>query len=211
MAYSTINNHKYGNCNCGCGGIDVAGRKVGKTFHCLDSYSRMKSEEQLDRAKKRNALRNTGSKLRALVGKGENDLIQSRNNLISQLDFLVSRYVRISACDSSGYLDCYTCNDRVFWKDAQCSHFIKRGANMVLRFDIRFNTRPACKSCNEYKDGNLEEYAKNLELEQKGVVEMLQERGRQVEKYDLHELKQMAIDMQAKVNLVSQRLKNIGS
>jgi len=197
---------------CFCGQINFSKDKNTGKGYCrthqsyrTDFDARSLAQRAMDKERKRSAIQ----KIRTLphIKGEEKEALDSRNNLITQLDFLVSRYVRILAAGEDGYLNCYTCNDRIFWKEAQCSHFIKRGANMVLRFDIRYNCHAACKTCNEYKDGNLDAYAKNLELEQKGIVEQLQERARQVEKYDLHELKQLCIDMQARVNMVSKKLK----
>jgi len=59
--------YKYGNCDCGCGGIDVQGRKVGKVFMCVSSYQRMKTLEQIEKQKKKNAARNTQTKLRSTL------------------------------------------------------------------------------------------------------------------------------------------------
>mgnify|MGYP001575937723 CR=1 FL=1 len=65
--YSTISNSKFGICNCpDCKGAEVAGRKVGKKFHCLSSYSRMKALEQMEKAKKKNALRVDTKKVKKL-------------------------------------------------------------------------------------------------------------------------------------------------
>lgn len=55
--YNTIPNSKFGNCSCGCNGIDVAGRKVGKIFYCLNSYNTMKKKQQLEKAKLKTQLR----------------------------------------------------------------------------------------------------------------------------------------------------------
>ena len=71
-----INRFKYANCNnpeCGCGGIDVAGHKVGKIFYCYPSYQKMKSNEQfakqLKKQQQRNNLKSNNGKIRALDNK----------------------------------------------------------------------------------------------------------------------------------------------
>jgi len=58
---------KIGSCSCGCGGKNVQGRKVGKVFMCMQSYNTMKSLEQIDKAKKRNALKLAGTKVRNIA------------------------------------------------------------------------------------------------------------------------------------------------
>lgn len=204
MAYSTINPHKYGNCNCGCGGIDVAGRKVGKNFHCLNSYENIKKLEQLERQKQRNALRTDGRKLRGLVQKGQNDLLIGRNQLIQDLDAVVSRYVRILYANEKGEVKCYTCDTVKHFSLMQAGHFVKR-EHIGLRWDLR-NLRPQDEYCNCYLYGNVSVYAKELEKEQKGLPDTLIEQSHTVEKPSNEELKTMLIDFRQKLKIVESKL-----
>lgn len=57
---STINRFKIGDCSCGCGGKDVAGRKVGKLFYCMDSYRSMKTKQYTQKASLNQRVRNLG-------------------------------------------------------------------------------------------------------------------------------------------------------
>ena len=86
-------------------------------------------------------------------------------------------------------------------------HFISR-ANMGLRFDVKNNCRTQCEYCNCHLHGNLELYAATLEVEQKGLVEMLQEQSRQVEKIGTDELSEMLIDIRSKYNIIKTKLMN---
>lgn len=69
---SYLPQYKIGNCDCGCGGIHVEGRKVGKTFMCITSYNKMKTKEQIERQKKRNAIRNASAKISKIEGEDVN-------------------------------------------------------------------------------------------------------------------------------------------
>lgn len=132
----------------------------------------------------------------------EREIMQDESiaTLISDLDIIFSRYVRLKAADLYGNVTCFTCGDKMNWKRADCGHFMGRG-NMFLRYDER-NTRVQCTPCNRMKDGNHAEFARRLEEESPGVVEILEEEARTVYKFTREELKSMIADY-------SQRLKNI--
>jgi hypothetical protein len=85
------------------------------------------------------------------------------------------------------------------WSKMDCGHFISR-SNMYLRWDLR-NLRPQCKNCNQYKSGNLDKFAENLELEMPGIVSSLMEDSKIVQKWTKDELKQMLIDIYAKIKI----------
>lgn len=67
-------------------------------------------------------------------------------NLIEQADRAASIFVRVSRADFSGFVSCYTCGERIPWKEAQCGHFVGRGAMSVRYFPD--NMRPQCHRCN---------------------------------------------------------------
>src|SRR5689334_25200382 len=68
--------------------------------------------------------------------------------LIRELDDLVSIFVRLSAADENGTVMCVSCDARLYWKDADCAHFIGR-SNMATRYYLP-NLAPACKECNRH-------------------------------------------------------------
>lgn len=117
--------------------------------------------------------------------------------LIAELDKLVSRYVRLSRSDKNGICRCFTCGVKGTWQEMDCGHFIKRG-NMYLRHDLR-NLRPQCHNCNRRKDGNIIAFARNLNEEKPGIVEILIEEGNLVYKYSREELKGLILDFQYKL------------
>lgn len=109
--------------------------------------------------------------------------------LVADLDIIFSRYIRLKDADSRGYVSCYTCGNIGHWKDYDCGHFIPRG-NMYTRFS-ESNCRPQCRSCNQAKDGNLTEFARHLENDNPGSVEILLEQAHIVYKHTRDELKGM--------------------
>lgn len=100
----------------------------------------------------------------------------SLQDLIKDADAIFSKYIRLKNADSNGYILCYTCGKYMSWKVAQCGHFIKRGC-LWLRLDER-NARPQCERCNIVLKGNYEEYARRLEKEKPGIVEILMDESR---------------------------------
>lgn len=205
MAYnSTISSFKIGNCSCGCGGKDVQGRKVGKIFYCAASYSRMKTLQQVAKQNLKLSIRKVG---RTQDKELQNKVVAQTglSYLISDLDTVVSRYLRIREANHNKYVNCYTCNRSVHWSISHCSHFISRqhlGTRWLLD-----NLRVACYHCNVDLYGNLEVYAANLEKEKLGTVEYLQTLAREVSKPTQTELKELLIDFKSKLKLVELKLK----
>jgi hypothetical protein len=134
-----------------------------------------------------------------------NESDESLQNLINDLDAVFSRYIRIKYSDNDGNSECFTCCKKEHYTTLQCGHFIPR-ANLGTRF-LQQNCRPQCKTCNEYKDGNIEEYTIRLEKENNGITDWLAEQSRQVYKPTRDEIKQMLFEYRHKLNLVKTKLK----
>lgn len=192
---------KTGNCKCGCNGKNVSGRKVGKDFYCMDSYRAMKTKQYT-----RNA--NQKSKVRGLLNKQVQDgnyEDASIQALKLDLDWVVSRYVRILYSDENGLCKCFTCDALRHFTFIQNGHFIPR-SNMATRWLLK-NLRPQCQTCNEVKHGNLEVFSQRLEEDEKGLVEYLKELSRETYKFGVEELKQMLYDFRAKLKIIELKLK----
>lgn len=124
--------------------------------------------------------------------------------LSDDMDIIFSKLIRLKDAHDNGLVQCFTCPAILPWTQMQCGHFVKRG-NMATRFSEK-NCRPQCKECNEHKDGNEKIFAERLEAEEKGLVEILREQGREVQDYSRDELKVLVQDTTRKVKLL---LKNI--
>lgn len=122
-------------------------------------------------------------------------------DLISDLDALVSKFVRQHYADHRGLCKCYTCSTVLPWKELDAGHYIKRGC-MYLRFDVARNIRPQCVFCNRMKDGKFAQFGKNLELELPGVTEILWEEMRIVYHHTRDELKTQIADYSQRIKLL---------
>jgi hypothetical protein len=165
-----------------------------------DYDSRSIAQKSMDKAKLK-------SKVIGLAADANNEEPASLNNLISDLDYLVSRYVRLVASDENGIAQCYTCPKQQHWSLMDAAHFIKR-SNLQFRFDVKWNLRCSCKNCNEFEETeHLKVFAEKLEEEQNGIVEWLTEESRKVYKPTQDELKGMIIDFRKKVLILEQKFK----
>ena len=125
----------------------------------------------------------------------------SRQNLIEDLDAIVSLCVRHSAANSQGIINCFTCDKPITISEAQCSHFIPR-SHIATRWEIN-NLEAACKECNEYKAGNLEVYEERIGKER---AEALRELSREISKPTIDELKQLLAAFRFKYKLVKKKV-----
>lgn len=92
-----------------------------------------------------------------------------RKDLIQALDDLHSLYIRLIETDDHGWGNCYTCGRSVFYKEADCGHYVT-SVHYAARW-VRENTHLQCKECNQGKDGNVDVYEDEL-IEEYGI-EML--------------------------------------
>ncbi len=95
---------------------------------------------------------------------------------------LFSMYIRKKDADYTSNVACFTCGVVKHWSDMHCGHFVRR-ANMCTRFMER-NNHPQCPGCNIVLQGNLEQYAKNIDKKYgEGMAEELKRLGRQTCKW----------------------------
>jgi hypothetical protein len=133
------------------------------------------------------------------------DGLIDKESLMYDLDFVFSRYIRIKEANPDGTAECYTCDKREHWTKLQAGHFIKR-SETFLRWDTR-NVRPQCVECNCLNHGNIEAYSERLENEQPGIVETLKEQSKDVYKYTREDMKELLVDLRAKLKMVQSKLK----
>jgi hypothetical protein len=99
---------------------------------------------------------------------------QSVQIKVKKADILFSQIVKKRGelqLNSNGFCRCYTCDVIKLASEMDCGHFEKRG-DYSTRWTEE-NSRPQCRKCNRDLYGNLEEFAKRLELEMPGIVEEL--------------------------------------
>ena len=83
-----------------------------------------------------------------------------KQTALKQADKAFSLYIRKKYSDRYGYCRCYTCGAKVYWKNADCSHYVERTC-MTTRFN-EDNVRVCCKTCNEFLHGNLKKFREHL-------------------------------------------------
>jgi hypothetical protein len=84
----------------------------------------------------------------------------SLSSLEKKLDQVFSQYVRRSHADEGGTVKCVTCPRLLFWKEADCGHWIKRQHRSV-RWDER-NVAPQCTRCNHFQGGAQDEFSAHI-------------------------------------------------
>ena len=99
---------------------------------------------------------------------------------------LWSRFIRYSAVEKDGLVQCFTCPERRPPEKMQAGHF-KHGR---LDFDKR-NIRPQCPACNKWWSGRLDVYAENLIKESgPGIIEEISRDANVAHKYSRQELEE---------------------
>jgi len=104
---------------------------------------------------------------------------KTTSQLKKELDKLFSIYIR-NKYARNGMVACYTCGAVKEVLDIQNGHFISR-VYLATRFDID-NCRPQCRGCNLFGNGKPVEFARKLELENKGIVDKLYKKAQQITK-----------------------------
>ena len=197
--YSTINRTKWGDCTT-CSNRDCACVKVGKNLVCETCNNANKGKRQLANAREKQQVRGL------IKYERQEGILDSTQELILDLDRVVSRYLRLREMAEDGKCKCFTCTTRRDWNKVHAGHFISR-SHLGLRWDLTYNVHVQCPNCNVNLRGNIEAYKANLELEQKGITEYLYEQSKEVYSPTRDELKALLFDYQQKLKIVETKLK----
>lgn len=79
-----------------------------------------------------------------------------RSKVVKDLDNIFSQYIRLKASDQYGYCICVTSGQKMFWKEAQCGHFVSRG-KYPTRWD-ETNCHPQSVYSNIFLKGDYINY-----------------------------------------------------
>lgn len=101
------------------------------------------------------------------------------SQLKKKLDKVFSIYIR-NKYAINGYVQCYTCGVTKSISEMQNGHFISR-SYLATRYD-EDNCRPQDIGCNIFGNGRPVEFARKLELENKGIVAKLYKKAQQITK-----------------------------
>jgi len=82
---------------------------------------------------------------------------KTKRQLIKKADKLFSKFVRLKAADTNGYVQCVTCGKVMPWnKGCHAGHFIVR--QWVRTRFFLLNVYPQCCHCNLFLNGNYENF-----------------------------------------------------
>lgn len=91
-----------------------------------------------------------------------------------------SEYIRRSHANHAGYVQCYTCDKYLHWKESHAGHFISRG-KLPTKYDER-NVKPQCPHCNNpaYGAGESGRFAIHIDKDYGyGTAELISNLSRQ--------------------------------
>lgn len=128
---------------------------------------------------------------------------ESIQNLISDLDVVMSQYIRNKYADSKGVVGCFTCSKKLPIAEMTNGHYISR-SHYGLRF-LPENLRPQCVFCNGKHETDTEPFRQALERENKGITEYLERLARDVYKPTRDELKELLIEYRYKLQAVKRK------
>jgi len=110
-----------------------------------------------------------------------------RSTLVKKADAIFSQYIRKRYVDSNGITECFTCGKKDHWKSLQCGHFMSR-KHYSTRWDEK-NCQVQCAGCNVFRWGEQFKFGRNLDIKLgKGTADSLEQKSRQILKYNNIEL-----------------------
>lgn len=86
--------------------------------------------------------------------------VSMKKSLISKLDKVFSRYIRLRDTDDNGYFKCPTCGRILPFDQADCSHYWSR-----THYSTRWNEDNCvveCKHCNRFDSSHLDGLGRHL-------------------------------------------------
>jgi hypothetical protein len=101
-----------------------------------------------------------------------------------RLDRIFAEYIKYKESEN-GYTICFICGKAIRISEAQIMHYIPR-RHTLTRYN-EFNCHAGCKDCNEFLEGNLEQYKQHLiEKYDSEIIEYLtQESNRDLKLYEV--------------------------
>jgi hypothetical protein len=136
--------------------------------------------------------------------------LSSVKSLEAKCDRELSRFVRMSAADEGGTVQCVTCGKLAHWQEVDCGHYIKR-QHRSTRWDVR-NVAPQCRRCNRFAGGVMDEFASYIirahglpGLEELMMLKHATKKWTRAELYDMAEqFKSAAREQEARVSVCEQ-------
>ena len=122
---------------------------------------------------------------------------KTHKQLIKELDKVYSIYIRSeNAVDNVA--ECYTCGKKENWKYMDCGHYISRKVKSTRWY--KKNTKPQCKRCNVFMEGNKPTFALKLKKEYgSGILEELDQLSHIIVKYSKEKLQSLIFYYKRKI------------
>ena len=136
----------------------------------------------------------------------DEELGESLQNLIEDLDAIFSRYIRLKYADNKGNVDCFTCGTTLPASHIHNGHYIHR-QDLATRF-LEDNCRPQCQRCNAYHNDNPAIFRDKLEKEKYGITTWLLEQSRDVCKPTRDELRGLISEYRFKIKILEHKIKS---
>lgn len=116
---------------------------------------------------------------------------------------LTSKYVRYSAIESDGLVQCVTCYRRLLPTEIHAGHFQPKKRGLNIYFDLR-NIHPQCPQCNMFERGRLATYAVYMvKTYGEGILEELERASHETVKWHRSGFEERIEDLKNKLNEVS--------
>ena len=120
------------------------------------------------------------------------------SQLKKELDKVYSQYIR-GVNSRDGMAQCYTCGAVDEWRKMDCGHFWSRRYGNT-RWDEQ-NTKPQCRRCNRFQEGNKPAFANALVREYgNGILEDLEIRAKAPYKYN-------RVEIEKEIKIYKQKLR----
>ena len=124
------------------------------------------------------------------MGRGGEKLMKrkTKKNLIKELDRVYSLWLRKSH-SVDGIVQCYTCHQWLPINKMDCGHYWSR-KHMATRWYEK-NTKPQCRYCNRFSEGNKPAFAMQLINEYgSDILNILEFKAKAPCKFELFELEE---------------------
>ena len=109
-----------------------------------------------------------------------------RSTLVTNLDIIFSKYIRLRYADHAGMVECFTCGAKDHYKNVDAGHFQSR-KHYATRWN-EDNVQVQCKKCNMYYGGEQFKYAQKLGQEKAEELWRLAHETVKIPDYELKEM-----------------------
>ena len=116
--------------------------------------------------------------------------MSERTKLVTKLDTIFSKYIRMRVSRGDGFGVCFTCGVSKHWSEVDAGHFQSR-MKMSTRWDER-NVQFQCKRCNMTNGGQQYQFGIRLdEVYGEGTAQEILVKSQQITKFSISDLREL--------------------